>query len=71
MTSIVLKNKKGLSFFSGFGLGDANTFVFHVRKIVVGKNKIAGRNRRGQIVMYNRGGGNKKRSRIVDYYRYV
>lgn len=39
--------------------------------LLIGKNRISGRNNTGRIVVYHRGGGVKRKLRIVDYYRFL
>lgn len=39
------------------------------KSLVVGKNRIAGRNRSGKMTLRNRGGGHKRKLRIVDFKR--
>ena len=40
-----------------------------VKKLTVGLNKSGGRNNSGKITMWQRGGGHKRRYRIIDFKR--
>lgn len=39
--------------------------------MVLGVNKLAGRNRKGAIILYHRGGGVKKKYILVDFNKYI
>jgi ribosomal protein L2 len=39
--------------------------------LTVGKNKTGGRNNFGRITAYHRGGGHKRLTRIIDYFRFI
>lgn len=36
-----------------------------------GKKKISGRNNQGKLMLYHRGGGVKRKYRIIDYFRFI
>lgn len=42
-----------------------------IKNLSFGKKNISGRNNEGRITIYHRGGGCKKKLRIIDYNRYI
>lgn len=42
-----------------------------LKHLVFGKSRIHGRNNKGIITVYHRGGGNKRLYRKIDFSRYV
>jgi large subunit ribosomal protein L2 len=45
--------------------------LIFLKNLLYKKNKINGRNNTGKITIYNRGGGVKRKYRIIDYFKYI
>jgi ribosomal protein L2 len=41
------------------------------KTLIFGKNRLSGRNKKGFIIMYHRGGGCKKLYRFIDFYKLI
>lgn len=45
--------------------------ILLIKNLLYKKIKINGRNNKGKIIIYNRGGGVKRKYRLIDYYKFI